>query len=1012
MFAQAFRRLSMMTAAIYILTAVCVAQSTGVDATFNAVPSSAISGNGVSQYLVQSDGKVIVFGPRLVSNGVAKGDIVRLNTDGTVDSTFDYCGCADISFDNIKLAPDGKLLLGGATQAAAKIVRLNQNGSIDLSFNTPTYQANSTFIIDAIQADGKVFATRRNSFQGFVSFTLFRFNADGSQDAGFTPISYASGSPVFGYVRLALLSDGKFYMGVTAGNFGSSAQLTRRNNDGTVDPTWETPSIATAGFPSQTSIADIAVQADGSLLVAGRWDTVNGLSKNHFVKLLPAGNVDVNFTGPFSIWGTGVKTLPDGKILYSANIDIAGIVRVYRLNPDGSTDALYNMDASITSILGQWNIDNLQRVVLQGSSANGPRLFRLQTNGTIDSSFTSNLSFYGTVNTLARQADGKVLIAGVYSQMNGVNRSSFARVNTDGTLDATFDIGTGFSSPPDSLVIQSDGKIIAIGEFTSYNGTSVPGIVRLNSNGSIDSSFSLTVTGTIRAAAIRPDGKIYVVGEFSNINGAARTSAALLNADGTIDSSFAPNIGGFSRIYAIAVQPDGKVVIGGQFAGVNGFNRNNFARLNPDGSLDQSFNPSVSSLGKIWLQPDGKFIIGIGTTISQIDRRNSDGSDDTTFTPAVIAASSSSDTEIRTVLIQPDGSYLVSGRFDFVGGLNRSNFARLTSNGSVDQLFPTNGANSRVRSMIADTDGKAIIGGDFAYVLGLSRPGVARLNIAPLRDKTPFDFDGDGRADFSVFRPSTNQWYELFYGGSTFVAPVFGQAGDIPVPADFDGDGKTDEAIFRPSNGQWWYQSSINNAQLAVQYGVSGDIPLPGDVDLDGRAEFIVFRPSNSTWYRSTSLGPLPSIPFGQAGDKPLIGDFDGDGKVDPAIFRPSTGDWWYAASSAGNQHRATRWGLAGDVPAPADYDGDNKTDHAVFRPSTGVWYIINSSNGSFTILPFGSNGDRPISADYDGDGRADIAVFRPSTGIWYLLQSTSGFSGAQWGVASDVAIPSAFAQF
>jgi hypothetical protein len=284
-----------------------------------------------------------------------------------------------------------------------------------------------------------------------------------------------------------------------------------------------------------------------------------------------------------------------------------------------------------------------------------------------------------------------------------------------------------------------------------------------------------------------------------------------------------------------------------------------------------------------------------------------------------------------------------------------------------------------------------------------------------------YDRTNDGKADPTVFRPSTGTWEILNSAGGTD-SQMFGLMGDIVTPGDYTGDGQTDVSTYRPSTNTWFYSTSQTSPQTNVAYvpwGVAGDIPVPGDFDRDGKTDIAIWRPSNGTWYTLRSgTNTVFLRQWGRNGDIPVVGDFDGDLINDFVVARPdevgrAPSYVWYMLQSNFSYGFGlfTVWGTAGDRVVSGDFDGNAKTDIAVFRPSTGTWHVIpsltqNAINPLRINFQWGTAGDIPQPADYDGDGRTDFAVFRPSTSVWYLSNSNFGayntFAAPTWGIATD----------
>lgn len=365
--------------------------------------------------------------------------------------------------------------------------------------------------------------------------------------------------------------------------------------------------------------------------------------------------------------------------------------------------------------------------------------------GTLDPGFATGTGAEDAVQALALQPDGKIIAAGLFFNINGTaNSRGIARLNSNGSVDGTFNPGTSVDYGISSVAVQPDGKILLAGGFTLYQGVSRRGIARINDNGTLDATFNPGngVNQIINGIARQSDGKILITGAFTTYDGVARNGVARLNMDGTLDTTFNPGTGLDFAGQSVVVQTNGSILVAGGFLNYNGVQRRGVVRILANGDRDETFNPGVGVNNQVLavrLQPDGKVLIGGDFTAyasvgrNRIARLNSDATLDTSFNPGFGANAT-----VRSIEIQPNGKILVAGAFTFFNGTTRNRVARLLPNGALDTAFnPGTGANNLAQCLAVQPDGKVVLGGTFTLFNATASARLARLLINdPIQ--TPF----------------------------------------------------------------------------------------------------------------------------------------------------------------------------------------------------------------------------------------------------------------------------------
>ena len=1055
-----------------------------IDAGFKPVLGGNVGlGAPGNRTIVLPDGKILVAGSFHLANGVSKNGIARFNPDGTVDATFNTkSGAAGGAITALAVQSNGKILIGGAFssyagQAVGSIARLDANGNFDATFNNAGGIGNAPGVVGTVAdisvlPDDRIYITGAfTTYNGTTINRLARLNVNGALDTTFAVGTGLTGSPA-NVIEQApggkIIISGFF----TAYNGTTVPRIARINSDGSLDTTFA-PGTGPVGAASV-----IKVLPDNKILVGGGGATFNGVARNGLVRLNPDGDVDTTFdaaiTGSTAI--TAIARQSDGKFIISGPFTAVAAtprVGIARIGVDGALDTTFDPGTGFNAAASARGIA-LQtdgRAVLvgtftsySGTTRNGMAI--VNANGSLDTTAVTGLAQRGELFTAAIQADGKILVGGFMSSVGGIPRANIARLNADGSNDATFNPGTGANDTVNAIAVQQDGKIIISGEFLQYNGTAISRIARLNTDGSIDTSFNVGTglggTGFGLAGnsiAIQSDGKVLVGGGFTSYNGAAVGRLVRLNTDGSLDSSFNTGVGAANTVFKIVVQSDGKIVIGGDFITFNTVASSRMARLNADGTIDTSFTLGAGFGGRVKdlaVQTDGKIVaVGGFTTFNAIPRvraarLNSNGTLDTTFDVGVGFPN-----EVAAIQPLPDGKYLVVGNtFVTALGLPRNRIVRLRSNGSLDPKFVSGfgpvGQAAALR-FILPHNGKYFIGGTFDTFNTSARTSIVLISNTT---KAPVDFDGDGKTDFSIARHygGIGPWtyWINFSTGAPFATFDFGIfAVDSLQPGDYDGDGITDVAIWRgPNNVEpsgYWIVLSTTNSVKYVPFGLPGDRAVVEDYDGDGKDDMSVWRQpgpttiGQGTWFYRGSLnnpnGNITYVPFGMRyGDQAdqvddlYPGDFDGDGKadfrvqrrIDTSVPTSNTPGMFYTLSSSTGQITYDYFGWASDRTIPGDYDGDGKTDIAIARgfnitPNVTTWYIRYTSGIPDAAFQWGAGGlDQFAQGDYDGDGITDPTVYRRAgENNFYVLRSTDqsmyvfhwGKGDEPCGPACDVAV-------
>ena len=752
-----------------------------LDASFNPVVSGGTSPQ-VYCLLVQPDGKVLVGGSFTWLGGKTHNYIGRLNADGTVDTNF--TAAANGVVYSLALQANDSIVVGGNFsrlngQTHSFIGRLTMDGTLDTNFNAA---ANSYVHSLALQPDGGILAGGRfTKLEGQAHNYIGRLNGDGTLDTNF--IAAASG-----YVySLALQTDGRILAGGAFTMFNGLVRtnIARLNADGTLDGTFDRG--------ANRAVYSLALQADGNILVGGSFTALYGQTRGRLARLhntdpatesLAFDGTNLSWqrggTSPeawhvtFQYWtngggwtalGEGTRTaggweLPGVSVPSDATIGARGYTVGGQY--DGSSCfvestigplAIFSQPASRTNNAGTcvtlsvyaggvgplayqwiWNGTNLvDGGRVQGATS--PSLTLCDLSAADGGSFSVVVNGAGTniTSVVATLAVVDPFIAQQPADTVG-NRGEAVTlsVSVAGTLPLDYQWrkeGSDIAGATASLLTLTNVQSVDAGHYdvvaSNVFGVVTSQVAAVTVNLALADAFNPGADGEGLSFAIQPDGKILVGGWFTMLGGQGCAYLGRLNADGTMDTNFNCRVDG--GVDCLVLQADGKILTGGEFITLGGQICTNLGRLNGDGTIDTSFNAGADGWVRcLAVQADGKILVGggfntlSGQSCTNLGRLNADGTIDTNF-------NSGADDWVGSLAVQADGKILVGGGFNTLSGRSCANLGRLNADGTIDTNF-NSGADDWVGSLAVQADGKVLVGGGFTILGGQSCANLGRLN--------------------------------------------------------------------------------------------------------------------------------------------------------------------------------------------------------------------------------------------------------------------------------------------